>query len=144
MIETLATAIFSALSRGRITLAVFACALCAATPSAVSAQQDAAKRIRDELALVQQEQQAVFQQFQMVRELRSELVAPPAVQPALSGYGTGESLPNYDDQVAAQRDRDQRLADYGQEMERLYARYQELDGRRRALVEELGQVGGNR
>jgi hypothetical protein len=103
--------------------------------------QDGAKRIRDELTLVQQEQQAVFQQFQMVRELRNELLTPPPMQPALT---TGQPPPNYDDVVAAQRDRDQRLAEYSQRMEQLYARYQELDGRRQMLVEELAQAGGSR
>jgi hypothetical protein len=101
--------------------------------------QDGAKRIRDELTLVQQEQQAVFQQFQMVRELRNELLTPPPTQPALT---IGQPPPNYSDVVAAQRDRDQRLAEYSQRMEQLYARYQALDERRQALVEELAQAGG--
>lgn len=109
------------------------------------AQADPTKRIRDALALVQQEQQAVFQQFQMVRELRNELMAPSVQQPAVSGYdGGGQSLTNYDDQVAAQKDRDQRLADYTRQMEELYARHQELEGRRQALVEELAHASGNR
>jgi hypothetical protein len=144
MIAQLASTFAAASMRGRIALAALACVLCVATPIAAAAEPDAAKRIRDELALMQQEQQAVFQQFQMVRELRNELLAPPPVQPPLSGYASGQAMPNYDDQVAAQRHRDERLADYGQEMERLYARYQELDARRKALVEELGRVGGSR
>ena len=90
---------------------------------------------------MQQEQQTVFQQFQMVRELRNELLAPPAV-PARPL--SGQPPPRYDDQVAAQADREQRLAAYSQQMEQLYGQYQELEARRRALVEELGQVGGSR
>ena len=112
--------------------------------TAVWAQPEEAKHIRDELSLVQQEQQAVFQQFQMVRELRNGAAAPPPTPPPLTVYGSGQSLPSYDDQVAAQKDRDQKLADYNQEMERLFARYQELDARRKALVEELGRVSGSR
>ena len=144
MIAKLSSTFVAASMRRRIGLAALVCALWVAPLIAAAAEQDPAKRVRDELTLVQQEQQAAFQQFQMVRELRNELLAPPPVQPPLSGYGTGQSLPNYDDQVAAQRDRDQKLADYGQEMERLYARYQELDSRRKALVEELGQATGGR
>jgi hypothetical protein len=124
----------------RMNLAALVCALAVAYPVAALAQADATKRIRDELALVQQEQQALFQQFQMVRELRNELLAPPAAPPPLSG----QPLPRYDDQVAAQADREQRLAAYSQQMEQLYGQYQELEARRRALVEELGQVGGSR
>jgi hypothetical protein len=124
----------------RMNLAALVCALAVAHPVAALAQADATKRIRDELALVQQEQQALFQQFQMVRELRNELLAPPAAPPPLSG----QPLPRYDDQVAAQADREQRLAAYSQQMEQLYGQYQELEARRRALVEELGQVGGSR
>jgi len=126
--------------RWRRNLAALVCALCMAHPAAALAQADATKRVRDELALVQQEQQAVFQQFQMVRELRNEMLAPPAAPPPLSG----QPLPSYDDQVAAQADREQRLAAYSQQMEQLYGRYQELEARRRALVEELGQAGGSR
>ena len=126
-------------------LAVVLCVLSVMIPAATLAQADTAKHIRDELALVQQEQQAVFQQFQMVRELRNELMAPPVQQPAVSGYGgTAETLPNYDDQVAAQKDREQRLADYSRQMEQLYGRYQELDVRRQALVEELAHAGAGR
>lgn len=126
-------------------LALFICALTVVYPGAAAAQTDAAKRIRDALTLVQQEQQAVFQQFQMVRELRNELLAPPLTQPALSGYGgIGQGVPNYEDVVAAQRYREQKLGEYGQQMEQLYARYQELDGQRRALVEELARAGASR
>jgi hypothetical protein len=140
MINKLATAIRSASIGWRNGLAALICALSLAQPLAW-AQGDASQRIRDELVLVQQEQQAVFQQFQMVRELRSELLAPPPAQSPLSGYASGQGLPNYDDQVEEQRDRSQKVADYSQEMERLFARYQELDGRRKALVEELAKVG---
>lgn len=128
----------------RTRTALFICALTVAYPGATAAQTDAAKHIRDELTLVQQEQQAVFQQFQMVRELRNELLAPPPTQPALSGYATGQGIPNYEDVVAAQRYRDQKLTEYGQQMEQLYARYQALDGRRQALVEELARAGTSR
>jgi hypothetical protein len=108
------------------------------------AQADPAKHIRDELALVQQEQQAVFQRFQMVRELRNVVAAPPPAAPPLNVYGSGQPLPNYEDVVAAQKERDRKLADYGQEMDRLFARYQELDARRKALLEELGGAAGER
>ena len=56
----------------------------------------------------------------------------------------GQPLPSYEDQVAAQKERDQKLTAYGQEMEQLYARYQELDGRRKYLIDELGQAGARR
>ena len=144
MIAKLASALGRLPRRWRSRVAALAGALCVALPGAALGEQDAAKRIRDELALVQQEQQAVFQQFQMVRELRNELLAPPAQQPALSGYGMGQPLPSYEDQVAAQKERDQKLTAYGQEMEQLYARYQELDGRRKYLIDELGQAGARR
>jgi hypothetical protein len=127
----------------RRALAVLACALLIVSP-ALWAQADGAKRIRDELALVQQEQQAVFQQFQMVRELRNGLAAGPPVPPPVGAYGTGQALPNYDDQVAAQKERDQKLVDYSQEMDRLFAHYQELEARRKTLVEELATETGRR
>ena len=141
--ETTATVVSPACPGWRRAFGVLAWALLIVSHAAWS-QPDEAKRIRDELALVQQEQQAVFQQFQMVRELRNGLAAPPPAPPPLNVYQSGQSLPSYDDQVAAQKERDQKLADYGKEMERLFARYQELDGRRKELVEELGKLSGGR
>jgi hypothetical protein len=128
--------------------AAIACALLLLGSSAVLAQQDDAKRIRDELVLVQQEQQSVFQQFQMVRELRHGLESPPPPPPALTmndpNQSYSQSPPNYYDQVAAQQDRAQKLIYYGQEMDRLFAQYQELEGRRKALLEDLSRLPGRR
>ena len=127
--------------------AALACALLLGTPAA-QAQQDQIRRVRDELALVQQEQQAVFQQFQMVKELKHGLENPPPPPPALTmndpNQSYGQSVPNYYDQVAAQEDRAQKLVSYGQEMDRLFAQYQDLDARRKALLEELGRLTGTR
>jgi hypothetical protein len=143
MIPKLTTALSAVPTRWRGGLAAFACALLLGSYP-VLAQQDEAKRIRDELALVQQEQQAVFQQFQMMHELRRGLENPPPTPPPLTMYDSGQSPPNYYDQVAAQQERAQRLVYYGQEMDRLFARYQELDARRKVLLEELGKITGNR
>lgn len=143
MIPKLTTAVSTVPARWRRGLAGFACAVLLAS-SAALAQQDQAKRIRDELALVQQEQQSVFQQFQMVRELRHGLENPPPAPPGLTMYGSGQSLPNYEDQVAAQQERAQKLVYYSQEMDRLFAQHQELDARRKVLLEELGKITGNR
>ena len=71
--------------------AALACALLLGTPAA-QAQQDQIRRVRDELALVQQEQQAVFQQFQMVKELKHGLENPPPPPPALTMRGGGFGL----------------------------------------------------
>lgn len=139
----LTTVVSAALSPWRHGVAALACALLMCSPAAL-AQQDEVKRIRDELTLVQQEQQAVFQRFQMVRELRHGLESPPPTPPPLTMYESGQSPPNYYDQVAAQQERAQKLVYYSQEMDRLFAHYQELDGRRKELLEELGRVTGNR
>jgi len=136
----LTTALAAAWVPSRRDLAALACALLLGSPVTWAQQTDDAKRIRDELALLQQEQQAVFQQFQMVRELRNGLMAPAPSQPPL----TYQSIPNYDDVVAAQRAQEQKVTEYGQEMDRLFARYQELEGRRQTLVEELGRATGSR
>jgi hypothetical protein len=95
---------------------------------------------RIELALnrIQQEQRAVYQQFQMMQEMRrSELeenyqssfvYTPPATPP------------NYDEQVRTRQAREARLQGYTNELDRLYARYRELEEQKRPLLDELSEL----
>jgi hypothetical protein len=106
-----------------------------------------------EMALnqIDQERQAVYQQFQMTQELRRNEIQennPQVIQGAnttsLMPYATGGLKDNapisYDDQVRLLRERQERIQQYGQDLNRLYSRYAELGEQRRALFDQLMEL----
>ena len=107
-----------------------------ATVASAEAQIEAA------LDRIQLEQQSVYQQFQMVQELRrseqqqiyqSQLVYTPPATP-----------PNYDDLQRQKDEQAARLQGYQEELDRLYARYRELEEEKRPLLDELSALARQR
>jgi len=104
--------------------------------NALAAEQDGEiQRLYNSLNLLSQQQQAIYQQFQMVQELRSSNFQPP--------YGTlmlptpkGEPI-NYDDVVAAQNNAIRRSEELSEEAMRLLARYNEIGETKRLLQQQI-------
>lgn len=97
---------------------------------------------------VQQEQQAVYQQFQMTQELRRNEIQenyPQSIQTPHSmmqaPYAMGGLKDNppqsYDDNVRMQRERQERIEQYTHDLNRLYSRYAELGEQKRVLLDQL-------
>lgn len=88
---------------------------------------------------VQQEQQSVYQNYQMTKELRLEEVREGYPTTAQPQYGTSNDTPppNYDDVVRAQLEREQRIQQYTDELRRLSLRYLELEDQRKALIDQI-------
>jgi hypothetical protein len=127
------------------TLAVFLLA------GVANAQTDTASRAQIEaqvksveLALnhIQLEQQSVYQQFQMIQEMRRAELQQIA-QSALV-YTPEPTPPDYEDMVAKKHARESRLQGYQDELDRLYARYRELEEQKRPLLDELSQLATQR
>ncbi len=97
--------------------------------------------LRTALAALQQEQQAVYQQFQMVQGLRA--AQSPAVNP-LAAYTPPATPPNYDDLVRERERSAAKQAEYQAELERLYGRYRDLEERKRPLLERLADLAAGR
>jgi hypothetical protein len=119
-------------------------ALLLALPVALSpaawAQGDELRRLREALAALQQEQQAVYQQFQMVQGLRAAQ-SPPLAQGSAPVYTPPATPPNYEDLV---RERDRyaaRQTAYQDELQRLYDRYRELESRKQPLLDRITELG---
>jgi len=97
-----------------------------------------------------QAQQSVYQQFQMVQELRrneTQIDPPQAVlntSPSEAPYSMGgaNSNPslNYDENVRLQRERQERLRQYTRDLTDLYARYSELEEQKRAVLGQLMEL----
>ena len=104
------------------------------------------RRIEAQLTLLQQVQQSAFQQFQMIQELRrAEIEAQyPQVIQNLPDYAMGNAPPNYDDLVRQKAEREYRIKQYTEDLNRLYARYREIEDQKKALLERLSQLAQQR
>ena len=104
----------------------------AATSEAMLAQQ---RQVEAALARISQEQQSIYQQFQMVQELRRNDERQMLPMPSYGFPPT--SPPNYDDMKRQEEARAQRIRELQYEVDRLYARYRELEEQKRPLIETL-------
>jgi hypothetical protein len=98
---------------------------------------DKLSKLESMLNGVRQDQQSVYQNYQMAKELRLK-----EVEEGGPGYGTSINTPppNYDDVVRAQLEREQRIQQYSDELKRLSIRYLELENQRKALVDQIREL----
>lgn len=110
-----------------------------------SAELDAeAKRIEATLGRIALAQQSVYQQFQMVQELRrAELARPDPFAPH-ANVGIAPPPRDYAELQRERETRETRIKEYTAELERLYARYQDLEEQKRPLLERLGELARGR
>lgn len=99
------------------------------------------RRIEAALNRISQEQQSVYQQFQMVQELRRSDQAQ--MQP-LQSYTPPATPPSYDDIKREEQARAERIKQYQDELDRLYARYRELEEQKKPLLDELSALARQR
>ena len=99
------------------------------------------RRIESALSRISQEQQSVYQQFQMVQEMRRSEQAQ--MQP-LQSYTPPATPPNYDDVKREEETRAERIQQYQYEIDRLYARYRELEEQKKPLLDELSALAQRR
>ncbi|SCZ85966.1 hypothetical protein [Nitrosomonas mobilis] len=111
----------------------------------LSAADDVQKQIQEvevALSMLQQEQQNLFQQFQMLQELRrQELLQENSIivqqnQPPV----TGNATLNYDEVQKRERERLARIKDYTARLSEIHERYQEIDRERQVLIGELAAL----
>jgi len=100
------------------------------------------RRLEGQLNLLQQEQQSVYQQFQMIQELRRAEIDTqyPQVIQNSPDYAMGNPPPNYDDVVRQKAERENRIKQYTEDLNRTYARYRELEDQKKALLEQLNAL----
>jgi|GEM_PF-616050 len=86
----------------------------------------------------QQEQQILFQRFQMLQELRRhEITQVEQALPIGSDVIINGEAPKYEDTARQRKERAERVHRYTDELNELYMRYQETENERRALIEQL-------
>ena len=86
-------------------------------------------RLQTQLDQLQHLQQSVYQQFQMIQELRrTEIDAQyPQVIQNSPDYGMGSPPPNYDDVVRQKAEREYRIKQYTEQLNSLYGRYRDIE-----------------
>jgi hypothetical protein len=94
------------------------------------------QRYERALEAIRLEQQAIFQQFQMIQALQQQ-----EMQSAISGqpplYVPQGQLPNYDELQRAKEQQQDRLNSYSGQLEELYERYRQLGEQSAELVQQM-------
>lgn len=119
-------------------------ALAQTAPSADPQPDPRIAQLETVLNRVQQEQQSVYQQFQMTQELRRNEIQEghPLIVQGSAGMGGVRDAPptNYDDNIRLQRERQERIQQYTRDLNDLYSRYSELGERKRSLLDQLMEL----
>ncbi len=116
--------------------------LASATALAQQPQQNAPDelaQLKESLRDVQAEEQSVYENYQMLKELRLHVVqenSPPMAQHP-NGMGIYTPPPNYEDVLRAQREREDAIQLYTAGLARLAARFMELERERKALLKDI-------
>jgi uncharacterized membrane protein YccC len=89
------------------------------------------------LMRVQQEAQAVHQQFLMIQELRRNEMIGPDVADLPGNAAQTTPVPKYEEMIQRQREKKDRIEKYTAELDRLYARFSGLNEERQTLIEQI-------
>jgi len=79
-----------------------------------------------------------------VEPLITALHSEQAKMQPLQSYTPPSTPPNYDDVKREEEDRTQRIKEYQYELDRLYARYRELEDQKKPLLDELSALAQQR
>ncbi|MBK6617717.1 MAG: hypothetical protein WAT53_06240 [Nitrosomonas sp.] len=106
--------------------------------SAANDVQKQRQEVEAALSMLQQEQQNLFQQFQMLQELRrQELLQENSIIMQQSQPIVGNAMLNYDEVQKREQERLVRIKDYSARLNEIHERYQEIDRERQVMINEL-------
>lgn len=119
--------------------------LAAAVAAASDADRDdQLRRLEGAISRLQQEQQSAYQQFGMLQELRRSLIQQTTPLPLPAVSGIDGDVPDYDEQVRQRKQLEEQLRRYSVELDRLYARYRELEEQKRPLLDRISELSQSR
>lgn len=121
-----------------LAVAVFAAPAAFAQTAAAIAQQ--MQRVQGSLDRLSQEQVAVYQQFQMVQDMRRSEERLALQRLPIYRISTLVPPSTVDDVQRDEDARTQRMNDLQAETDRLYARYRELEEEKRPLLDQLSTL----
>ncbi|QOJ22237.1 MAG: hypothetical protein HRU78_00105 [Gammaproteobacteria bacterium] len=95
------------------------------------------RQLEKSLARIQQESQSIQQQFMMIQELRrNEISESPTLIPSIPS-AKSVPVPKYEDLIRLQQEKQERIEKYTADLNRLYARYNELENEKQAILEQI-------
>lgn len=92
------------------------------------------------LMRVQQEAQAIHQQFLMIQELRRNEILGSSAADLPNAATQTTPIPKYEEMMRRQQERKDRVEMYTTELDRLYARFSVLNAERQALMEQISAL----
>lgn len=97
-------------------------------------------RLEKALMRVQQEAQAVHQQFLMIQELRRNEIqgSPLADLPGATVQST--PIPKYEEMMQRQQEKKDRVEQLTTDLDRLYLQFNELNDERQSLMEQIKRL----
>ncbi len=100
------------------------------------------EQLKAELDSVRHEQQSIYQNYQMVKDLRRNEVQEGSPPMAQNPYGMSIDTPppNYDDVLRVQGQREERIQNYTSDLRHLTARFLQLDGARKTLLRQINDL----
>ncbi|MDO9312207.1 MAG: hypothetical protein Q7T85_11025 [Nitrosomonas sp.] len=94
------------------------------------------------LTRIQQESQSTYQQFLMIQELRrNEVDAPLPITIPPSPASKSIPIPGYEELIQEKQEKADRIKKYTDDLDRLKARYTELEDERQAISEQINSLG---
>ncbi|MBS0298579.1 MAG: hypothetical protein JSR32_01385 [Proteobacteria bacterium] len=95
------------------------------------------RQLEKSLARIQQESQSIQQQFMMIQELRrNEISESPTLIPSIPS-AKSVPVPKYEDLIRLQQEKQERIEKYTADLNRLYARYNELENEKQTILEQI-------
>lgn len=100
-------------------------------------EDDRVMQLEKALIRVQQEAQAVHQQFLMIQELRRNEISGPEVADFPGAATQTTPIPKYEEMLRRQQNKKERIEKYTVELDRLYSKFSGLNEERQALIEQI-------
>lgn len=100
-------------------------------------EDDRVMQLEKALIRVQQEAQAIHQQFLMIQELRRNEISSSDATALPGAAAQTTPIPKYEEMVRRQEDKKNRIAKYTAELDHLYTRFSSLNEERQALMEQI-------
>jgi len=106
-----------------------------------SSASDNLSQLKEKLSMVREEQQSVYQNYQMLKELRLNEVQEGSQLMIQHPYSMGSEspIPNYNDVTQAQIEREDRIQQYTIELTNLLSHFLELENQRKSLIKLINE-----
>lgn len=102
-------------------------------------QEAQIRELEKTLTRIQQESQSTYQQFLMIQEMRRNEMAevPQTLRQPNIPLSQSIPIPNYEDLIQLKEEKQDRIDKYTTDLDRLYARYRELEDEKQTIFEQI-------